>query len=70
MHFPLDFIKTKEKIIISLTSWSKRISNIPKVIDSILENTTLPDIIVINLSLQEFPKKLRPSIFNLFFAYT
>lgn len=57
MHFPLDFIKTKEKIIISLTSWSKRISNIPKVIDSILENTTLPDIIVINLSLQEFPNK-------------
>ena len=57
MHFPLDFINTKENIIISLTSWSKRISNVPKVIDSILQNTTLPDKIVINLSLQEFPNK-------------
>lgn len=57
IHFPFDPIRSDEKIIVSLTSWSKRISNIPKVIDSILENTTLPDIIVINLSLQEFPNK-------------
>ena len=46
---------TEEKIIISMTSWVKRINNVPLVIDSILKNTVQPDKIVLNLSIEEFP---------------
>ena len=46
-----------ERVIISLTSWSKRINNVPIVIDSILNNTIKPDKIVLNLSLEEFPNR-------------
>lgn len=52
--------KTKdkeEKIIVSLTSWIRRIDNVPIVIESILKNTILPDKIVLNLSLEEFPNR-------------
>jgi len=47
----------QEKIIISMTSWSKRIKNVPIVINSILQNSMSPDKIVLNLSLAEFPNK-------------
>ena len=40
-----------------MTSWSKRINNVPIVVDSILKNTFKPDKIVLNLSLVEFPNK-------------
>lgn len=43
-----------KKIIISLTTWKKRISNIPVVLDSILNQTHKPDKIIINLSKDEF----------------
>lgn len=46
-----------EKIIVSMTSWKKRINNVPETIKSILINKTLPDFIVINLSIEEFPNK-------------
>ena len=46
-----------EKVIISLTSWAKRINTVPVVIDSILNNTIKPDKIVLNLSLEEFPNR-------------
>lgn len=48
---------TREKVIVSMTSWTKRIENVHIVIDSILQNTVKPDIIVLNLSEEEFPEK-------------
>lgn len=44
-----------ERLIVSMTSWAKRINNVPKVVDSILHNTLRPDIIVLNLARTEFP---------------
>ncbi len=43
----------KERIIISLTTWSKRIANIPVVLDTIFSQTLPPDKVVINLSIDE-----------------
>lgn len=49
---------TDEKLkIITLTSWKKRLGNLPKVLDAILNQTVKPDKIVLNLSSEEFPKK-------------
>lgn len=46
-----------EKIVISMTSWKKRIENVPFVVESILQNSVKPDTIVLNLSEEEFPRK-------------
>lgn len=54
------FLWWEEKIILTMTSWKKRISNIPTVLTSILNNTKLPDKIIINLSIDEFPNKKLP----------
>lgn len=43
----------KEKIIISLTSWRQRLSNLPAVLKSIADQTVKPDAIVLNLSREE-----------------
>lgn len=51
----------KEQIVVSLTSWSKRIGNIPIVLDTIFAQTVQPDAIVINLSLDEFPTRELPA---------
>lgn len=48
---------SKERIIVSFTSWKKRIDNASAVIRSILSNTVKPDLVVLNLSAQEFPGK-------------
>lgn len=48
---------SQERIIVSLTSWEKRIDNVSAVIRSILNNTIKPDLVVLNLSAQEFPGK-------------
>ena len=40
-----------------MTSWSKRIGNCVKVIQSILDNTVKPDIVFMNLSLEEFTNR-------------
>jgi len=50
-------LQLNENIIISLTSWQKRINNIPTVLTSILSQTKLPNKIVLNLSIEEFPNK-------------
>ena len=42
-----------EKIIVSLTTWSKRIKNIPVVLDTIFEQTTKPELVVLNLAYDE-----------------
>lgn len=45
-----------KEIIVSMTSWPKRIKNVEPVLKTILAQTLLPDRIVINLSLVEFPE--------------
>lgn len=46
-----------KRIIVSLTSWYKRISNVSKVVYSLLNQTVKPDSIEVNLSTEEFPNK-------------
>lgn len=47
----------KERIIISLTTWSKRINNIPAVLDTIFKQTVSPDLVVLNLAMDEVVPK-------------
>lgn len=42
------------KIVISFTSWKKRIGNCKKVVESVLGNTMKPDRVYLNLSKDEF----------------
>lgn len=46
------------KIIVSLTSWPKRIGNVAEVVKSLLKQDVEPDIIQINLSVDEFKNKV------------
>jgi len=46
-----------KRIIVSLTSWNKRIGNVSKVVYSLLKQTVNPDSIEVNLSTEEFPNK-------------
>lgn len=46
-----------KKIIVSLTSWPKRICNVATVVKSLLEQDIEPDIVQINLSKEEFKNK-------------
>lgn len=55
----------KERIIISLTSWKKRIQNVCHVLNIILNNTIKPDMIVINLAVDEFPNMMKDLPTNL-----
>lgn len=41
-------------IVVSLTSWTKRINNVKKVVESIMSNTVQPDRVYLNLSQTEF----------------
>ena len=62
-----DVLWKDENIIITLTTWKDRISNIPTVLNTILSQTKLPDKIVINLSREEFGSYDNlPSEFKLF----
>ena len=49
-------ISTMNKIIVTLTSWTKRIGNVSMVVKSLLEQDIEADIIQINLSEDEFKK--------------
>lgn len=49
--FPIDLTK---KIIVSFTSWEKRIGNVEYVIKQMLKQTKKPDKIILNLSEEEF----------------
>ena len=63
-----DLINLKEKVIVSITSWKKRINNAHKSIEILINNTYKPDKIILNLAVEEFPKKnleLPQSIFKL-----
>ena len=46
-----------KEIIVSLTSWIKRIQNTATTIKSLLDQTLKPNLIELNLSLVEFPEK-------------
>lgn len=49
-----------ERIIISLTSWRPRLGNLPIVLDSIFNQTLLPDLVVLNLADDEvLPDKIQ-----------
>lgn len=39
-----------ERIIVSLTTWEKRINNLSVVLDSIFSQTVIPDLVVLNIS--------------------
>ena len=50
-------IKTKEKIILTMTSWKKRIKYCHKTIEILLTNSLPPYKLILNLAKEEFPKK-------------
>ncbi len=52
-----DLINLKEKVIVSMTSWKKRIINTHKPLEILINNTYKPDKIILNLAIEEFPKK-------------
>lgn len=47
----------RKRIVVSLTSWKKRINNVCTVVKSIFNNKIKPDMVVLNLSTDEFPNK-------------
>ena len=55
-NFCCKYLK-KIKIIVSLTSWPKRIKNVAIVINSLLNQNIEPDLIELNLCIIEFPNK-------------
>ena len=59
---------TQERVIVSMTSCAERLKNVPLVVDSLLQNSVKPDLIVLNLSEEEFletGRSLSASIMNL-----
>lgn len=44
-------------IVVTMTSWIKRINNVKPVLESILDNTLKPNKIFLNLSVEEFPDR-------------
>lgn len=42
------------KVVVSMTSWTKRIGNVKKIVESIMDNTKTPDVLYLNLSKTEF----------------
>ena len=43
------------KVVVTMTSWPKRIGNCAQVIKTLLNNTLKPDVVYLNLSQEEFP---------------
>jgi hypothetical protein len=43
------------KLIVTISSWKNRINNVAPVLKTILENSIVPDIIVLNLAKSDFP---------------
>lgn len=46
-----------DKIIVTFTSWAKRITYCKKCVENLFKQTIKPDIIYLNLSVKEFPNK-------------
>ena len=53
-----DMFRKKSKVFVTMTSWKARIMNCVAVIQKILDNTLSPYVVFLNLSLEEFPKRL------------
>ena len=47
---------TEESIIVSMTSWHKRIDNVKTVLESIMKQTLMPTKILLNLCTEDFPR--------------
>ena len=61
-----------EKLYITLTSWKGRINLIHKNLENLLNNKIKPKKIILNLAIEEFPKKnseLPKEILNLLYGY-
>lgn len=56
-NYDSDKYHSVKKIVVSMTSWKKRISNCIRIIDDIESGTLIPDKIYLNLSVEEFPNK-------------
>lgn len=54
---PPRLLDIPERLIVSMTSWKKRIGNVADVVKCIFNGTVVPDRIVLNLSTDEFPEK-------------
>ena len=73
MTMPLAFLDEQfgpsdppsEKIVVSLTSWPKRINLVYKVIDNMLRQTRRPDKVVLYLSKKQFPDRQLPHLLKL-----
>ena len=66
-------IRQNERIILTMTSWTKRINDCHKVIERLLQNTLKPYKLILNLAIEEFPKQekeLPISLLNLTTKYT
>lgn len=50
---------TEENIIVSMTSWRKRINNVVPVLESIMKQTVPPTKILLNLCTEDFPKMMQ-----------
>ena len=50
-------LKKKERIIITMTSWKKRIGIVHESLLSLINNYPKPDKVVLNLAIEEFPNK-------------
>ena len=55
--FYIYYCKKQKKVIVSMTSWPKRINNIPTELNSFINKDTPPDLIKLNLCETEFPNK-------------
>lgn len=53
----LNVFKNNKKIVVTITSWTKRINNLTQVLECVLKNSLLPNKIYINLSTEEFKNK-------------
>ena len=56
-HRQLNYVEKEDILIVSFTSWKKRIQYCKHVVDLMMKQTTLPDKIILNLSEEEFPNK-------------
>ena len=54
---PFCEIKQKERIIVTMTSWKKRIGIVHESLLSLINNYPKPDKVVLNLAIEEFPNK-------------
>ena len=63
-------MKIPEKLIVTMTSWHKRIGNVKRVLETILAQTVLPDKIILNLCTEDFPQmeKDLPDELNIFLS--